>query len=108
MAVRLRPHAFTRRHTVIGALIVLVVVGGGGAWALTRSSSSTAATPTLVSVTTSTIRQSVSATGTLEPAHRADLTFAVSGTVTSLPVVVGDTARAGAVLATVDTSSLKT
>jgi multidrug efflux pump subunit AcrA (membrane-fusion protein) len=106
--VRLRPHAFTRRHTIIGAAIVLVVVGGGGAWALTRSSSSTAATPTLVSVSTGTIRQSVSATGTLEPAHRADLTFAVSGTVTSLPVVVGDTVRAGAVLATVDTSSLKT
>jgi multidrug efflux pump subunit AcrA (membrane-fusion protein) len=108
MTVRLRPHAFTRRHTIIGAVIVLVVVGGGGAWALTRSSSSTAATPTLVTVSTGTIRQSVSATGTLEPAHRADLTFAVSGTVTSLPVVVGDTVRAGAVLATVDTSSLKT
>jgi multidrug efflux pump subunit AcrA (membrane-fusion protein) len=106
--VRLRPHAFTRRHTIIGVVIVLLVVGGGGTWAVTRSSSSTAATPTLVSVTTSTIRQSVSATGTLEPAHRADLTFAVSGTVTSLPVVVGDTVSAGAVLATVDTSSLKT
>ena len=106
--MRLRPHAFTRRHTIIGAVIVLVVVGAGGAWAVTRSSSSTAATPTLVSVTTGTIRQSVSATGTLEPAHRADLTFAVSGTVTSLPFVVGDTVRAGAVLATVDTSSLKT
>jgi macrolide-specific efflux system membrane fusion protein len=106
--VRLRPHAFTRRHTTIGAVIVLLVVGGGGAWAVTRSSSSTAATPTLVSVTTSTIRQTVSATGTLEPAHRADLTFAVSGTVTSLPVVVGDKVRSGAVLATVDTSSLET
>jgi multidrug efflux pump subunit AcrA (membrane-fusion protein) len=108
MTVRLRPHAFTRRHTIIGAVIVLLVVGGGGAWVVTRPASSTAAAPTLVSVTTSTIRQSVSATGTLEPAHRADLTFAVSGTVTSLPVVVGDTVRAGAVLATVDTSSLET
>jgi len=108
MTVRLRPHAFTRRHTIIGAVIVLLVVGGGGAWVVTRPTSSTAAAPTLVSVTTSTIRQSVSATGTLEPAHRADLTFAVSGTVTSLPVVVGDTVRAGAVLATVDTSSLET
>src|SRR5665647_666528 len=108
MTVRLRPHAFTRRHTIIAAVIVLLVVGGGGAWVVTRPTSSTAAAPTLVSVTTSTIRQSVSATGTLEPAHRADLTFAVSGTVTSLPVVVGDTVRAGAVLATVDTSSLET
>ena len=74
--MRLRPHAFKRRHTIVAAVIALVVVGGGGAWAATRSSSSTAATPTLVSVTTGTIRQSVSATGTLEPAHRADLTFA--------------------------------
>jgi len=88
--------------------MALVVVGGGGAWTATRASTTKAATPTLVTATTSTIRQSVSATGTLEPAHRADLTFAVSGTVTSLPVVVGDTVRAGAVLATVDTSSLKT
>jgi len=106
--VRLRPHAFTRRHTIIGVVMALVVVGGGGAWIATRSSTTEAATSTLVTATTSTIRQSVSATGTLEPAHRADLTFAVSGTVTSLPVVVGDTVKAGAVLATVDTSSLKT
>jgi multidrug efflux pump subunit AcrA (membrane-fusion protein) len=106
--VRLRPHAFTRRHTIIGIVMALVVVGGGGAWAAARSSTPKAATPTLVTATTGTIRQSVSATGTLEPAHRGDLTFAVSGTVTSLPVVVGDTVKAGAVLATVDTSSLKT
>lgn len=106
--MRLRPHAFTRRHTIVGVVIALVVVGGGGAWAATRSSTTKAAAPTLVTATTSTIRQSVSATGTLEPAHRADLTFAVSGTVTSLPVVVGDTVKAGAVLATVDPSSLKT
>jgi len=106
--VRLRPHAFTRRHTIIAVVVALVVVGGGGVWAVTRSSSSTAAAPTLVSVTSGTIRQSVSATGTLGPAHRADLTFAVSGTVTSVPAAAGDRVRAGAVLATVDTANLKT
>jgi len=104
--VRLRPHALTRRHTIVAVVVALVVVGGGGAWAVTRSSSSTTAAPTLVSVTSGTIRQSVSATGTLEPAHRADLTFAVSGTVTSVPVAAGDRVRAGAVLATVDTANL--
>jgi macrolide-specific efflux system membrane fusion protein len=62
----------------------------------------------MVTASTSTIRQSVSATGTLEPAHRSDLSFAVSGTVTSVPAVVGDKVKAGAVLATVNTSSLKT
>ena len=106
--MRLRPHAFTRRHTIIGAVMALVVVGGGGAWTAARSSATKAATPTLVTATTSTIRQSVSATGTLEPAHRSDLTFAVSGTVTSLPVVAGDKVRAGAVLARVDSASLQT
>ena len=105
--MRLRPHAFTRRHTIIAVVVALVVVGGGAAWVATRSSSSTAAAPTLVAVTSGTIRQSVSASGTLEPAHRADLTFAVSGTVTSVPVAAGDKVRSGAVLATVDTASLK-
>ncbi|HEX7535461.1 MAG TPA: biotin/lipoyl-binding protein [Dermatophilaceae bacterium] len=106
--MRLRLHATTRRHTIIGVVLALVVVGGGGAWAATRSSTAKAATPTLVTATTSTIRQSVSASGTIEPAHRADLTFTVSGKVTSLPVAAGDRVRAGAVLATVDTSTLKT
>ena len=106
--MRLRPHAFTRRHTIIAVLVALVVVGGGAAWVATRSSSSTAAAPTLVAVTSGTIRQSVSASGTLEPANRADLTFAVSGTVTSVPVAAGDKVRSGAVLATVGNPSLKT
>ena len=106
--MRLRPHALTRRHTIIAVVVALVVVGGGAAWVATRSSSSTTAAPTLVAVTSGTIRQSVSASGTLEPAHRADLTFAVSGTVTSVPVAAGDKVRSGAVLATVDTASLKT
>jgi len=71
-----------------------------------RSSSSDAAAPTLVAATTSTIRQSVSATGTIQPASRADLTFAVSGTVTSVPVAVGDQVKVGTTLATVDSASL--
>jgi RND family efflux transporter MFP subunit len=62
----------------------------------------------LVTATTSTIRQSVSATGTLQPAHRADLSFAVSGTVTSLRVSVGDQVKVGTVLATVDSTGLQT
>jgi multidrug efflux pump subunit AcrA (membrane-fusion protein) len=106
--VRVRAPAFTRQRTIIAVVVTLVVVGGGGAWAATRSSSATTAAPTLVSVTNGTIRQSVSASGTIQPAHRADLTFAVGGTVTSVPVAAGEQVRAGAVLATLDTASLKT
>jgi multidrug efflux pump subunit AcrA (membrane-fusion protein) len=104
--VRLRAPAFKRRHTIIAVVIGLVIVGGGGAWAATRSSS-TAAAPTLVSATSSTIRDSVSASGTIQPAQRADLSFAVSGTVTSLPVAAGDQVKVGTVLAKVDSASLQ-
>jgi multidrug efflux pump subunit AcrA (membrane-fusion protein) len=93
----------------MAAVVALVVVGGGGALAsvaATRSSSEVA-TPTLVTATSSTIRQSVSASGTIQPAHRADLTFAVSGTVNSVPVAAGDQVRAGTTLATVDSASLQ-
>ena len=107
--MRLKALAFKGiRPTVLAFIIAVVAVGGVGAWALKRSSSSNAATPTLVTATTSTIRQSVSATGTLEPAHRADLAFLVSGTVTSLPAAVGDKVKVGAVLATVDSAGLQT
>jgi len=88
--------------------VALLAAGGVGVWTVTRPSSSDAAVPTLVSATTSTIRQSVSATGTLEPAHRADLSFVVSGTVTSVPVAVGDVVKVGTVLAKVDSAALQT
>jgi membrane fusion protein, macrolide-specific efflux system len=107
--VRLRAPIFKgRRPTIVGLTLALVVVGGVGAWAVRQSSSSDAATPTLISATTSTIRQSVAATGTIQPANRADLSFSVSGTVTSVPVAVGDQVKAGTVLATVDSASLAT
>ena len=106
--MRLRALAFKRRPTIVGVVVALVAIGSVGAWAATHSASSDAATPTLVTATTSTIRQSVSATGTLQPAHRADLSFAVSGTVTSLRVSVGDQVKVGTVLATVDSTGLQT
>jgi membrane fusion protein, macrolide-specific efflux system len=108
--VRLRAPVFKgRRRSIVGLAVALaVVVGGVGAWAVNRSSSSDAAAPTLVTATTSTIRQSVSATGTIQPASRADLSFAVSGTVTAVPVAVGDVVKVGTTLATVDSASLKT
>jgi RND family efflux transporter MFP subunit len=96
------------RATIIGIAVALVAVGGVGAWAVMRSTSANTTTPTLVDATTSTIRQSVSATGVIQPARRADLSFAVSGTVTSLPVAAGDPVKVGAILATVDSAGLQT
>lgn len=97
------------RSGVLAAAAVLVVGGGAGAWAMSRSSSS-AATPAtqLVAATSSTYSQSVSASGTIEPKRRADLSFAVSGTVTSVAVTVGQKVAKGAVLAAVDATVLRT
>ena len=105
--MHLRALALKRRHAIVAVVIALVVIGGGGAWAARRSSATDTPAPTLVSATSSTIKQSVSASGTIQPGHRADLSFAVSGTVTSVPVAAGDPVKVGATLATVDSTSLQ-
>ena len=100
-----------RRLLVLGVLGVLGVVavlaaGGGVAWWLLRPAAQEATTPVVMPVTSSTQRQTVSATGTVEPAARADLSFAVSGEVTEVLVAEGDVVTAGQALAAVDDSLL--
>lgn len=99
-----------KRRWVAIAVVVIVVGGGGtGAWALTQSgSSATSATTTLVAATTGDIQNSVSTTGTIEPAQDDVLTFSVSGTITSVPAAVGTRVTKGQVLATVDSTTLHT
>jgi macrolide-specific efflux system membrane fusion protein len=96
-----------RRWAVLVAIFVLVCAGGGVAWAATRGKASASTSTTTVTVSSSTVSQSVTTTGTIEPAQEADLSFAVSGTVTSVPVSVGDKVKKGQELAKVGTSSLK-
>jgi macrolide-specific efflux system membrane fusion protein len=86
---------------------VLIVVGGGatGAWLLTRDPSA-ASTPVTATVSTQTVQQTVAATGTIEPAHSADLDFEVQGTVTGVYVEAGDKVEKNQVLARIGTSSL--
>jgi len=64
------------------------------------------ATTTTEIVSTGTIRQSVSASGTLAPADEQSLDFAVSGTVTHVDAKQGQRVRKGQVLATVDSAAL--
>jgi multidrug efflux pump subunit AcrA (membrane-fusion protein) len=95
-----------RRWAIAGALVVLLGAGGGVAWAATRGSTTATTTSTTVTVAASTVSQSVTTTGTIEPAHEADLSFAVTGTVTGVPVAVGDKVTKGQALARVGTSDL--
>ena len=53
------------------------------------------------------VRETLARAGTLEPAGRADLSFATSGTVESVRVRPGQRVRAGAVLGTLDDTSLR-
>lgn len=106
MAERRSAHRW--RVLVPLAVLVIAIVGAGGAWAATRSKTPTtgAATTRLVSVTTGTIQQAVSTSGTIEPATTSELSFGSAGKVTAVKVGVGTHVRSGSVLATMDSATL--
>lgn len=72
---------------------------------MTRDSSA-ATEPTTYTVTASTMKDTVTASGTVEPRHSADLDFEVSGTVTGVYVAEGDRVSKGQALARVDDDAL--
>lgn len=88
--------------------MVLVLVAGSGAWLLFRGDDGEAATAATTAVVTSTtIQQTVSASGTVEAAKTADLDFDVSGRVTHVWVAAGDKVTKGQRLAEVDATALR-
>ncbi len=100
-----------RRVRLLAVLIVpCAAVVGAGSWLMRdRSGSSATSAPQNLTVAAAitTLRQSVSATGTLAPAHEADLSFGSSGTVTDVNVAMGDRVTAGQVLARIDPTDLE-
>jgi macrolide-specific efflux system membrane fusion protein len=103
-----------RRRAVIAVVAVVAVVAAGGAglgtWLATRTTASkpvVQVTTETAAVTTGTMQQTVSASGTIEPADQADLDFAVSGKVTAVKVTAGQKVRVGEILATVNASALR-
>jgi membrane fusion protein, macrolide-specific efflux system len=94
---------------LVGAVVVVLAGAGVGTWLATESSGAATGITTrttLQTVATGTISQTVSSSGTIEPANQANLNFAVSGRVTAVSVSVGQTVSAGQALATVDDTSL--
>jgi macrolide-specific efflux system membrane fusion protein len=104
------PSAWRRyRWPIIGAAVVIVAAAIALPLWLTSGSSTAGGlsiTTVTVPVTTGTIQQTVTSSGTIEPASQANLNFAVSGVVTGVNVKAGQTVTAGQVLATVDTTAL--
>ncbi len=101
----------TARPWLSGAVAVVLIGGGIAAYVWTGGSSGTAAsaqaTTRLVSVTSGTVRQSVSTTGTLTPADEEDVSFGSAAEITSVRVTQGDKVTKGQVLGTIATLALK-
>jgi membrane fusion protein, macrolide-specific efflux system len=105
--MRARLARLAHRPLVVAAAVVVVLALGGGTYLLVSSNDpKSAASYRLVTASSGTIKQSVSSTGTIEPAEQDELNFAVSGEVTSVRVAEGDKVNAGDVLATVDSAEL--
>jgi membrane fusion protein, macrolide-specific efflux system len=92
-----------------GACIVVAGLATGLSLAFIGGSTATGLviTSEVVKATTGTIKQTVTTSGTLEPASEATMNFGVSGTVTAVDVKAGQTVTAGQVLATVGTTALQ-
>lgn len=92
----------------VSAVVLVALVAAGTWWFGIRDASAaseTAMTRT-VAASLATMQKSVGGSGTLTPSVQQDVSFAVSGTVTAVPVAVGQTVAAGQTLATVDTLQL--
>ncbi|HEY4408358.1 MAG TPA: biotin/lipoyl-binding protein [Acidimicrobiia bacterium] len=97
----------TRSIVLYTTLAVAVVGAGGLAYGAIDSSGSSSSSKTatrLVSATTGTVSQTVSATGTVQPATSLDLNFATGGVLTAVNVKAGDKVKINQVLATIDPS----
>jgi macrolide-specific efflux system membrane fusion protein len=98
-----------RRPVVAIPVVVMMTAAIWLGYSSGQHSTATASTstPRLVTVSTGAIRQTVAASGTLEPATTADLNFAVSGQVTAVDVKAGQTVTQGTVLASVNSAALQ-
>jgi multidrug efflux pump subunit AcrA (membrane-fusion protein) len=92
----------------IVAGVVLVVAGGSiGAWAVTRPTPSATSSHRLFPAVRTTLSQTLSATGTIEPTTTDTLSFNASGQVTNVYATVGQRVTAGQNLATMESASLQ-
>ena len=85
-------------------VVLMLVVGGYESVANAQSSGSTVTKYAVAAVTQGTIIDTVSGTGQVGTSNQVELTSSVSGNLTSLPVIEGQSVTAGQVIATIDSS----
>lgn len=93
----------------VAALIAVGVWYGFFRNGSSKSAAAPGAAPTQQTFTVSrgTLQQTVTASGTIEPASTEDLNFTSPGTVTAVDVQAGQTVKAGQVLASLDSAQLQ-
>lgn len=94
----------TRRRRILLGIGLVVVIAAVLLWVVRGAGAEPA--PRLATASVGTVREEISAVGTIAPGQRADLSFGVSGRVTAVNAAVGQQVPAGTVLATVDAASL--
>jgi multidrug efflux pump subunit AcrA (membrane-fusion protein) len=95
-----------RRAIPAGAVAILVV--GGTAMVRANASANPIDTYRTTTVTTGSVEQRLDLTGSVQRVNQVSQSFAVSGTVSSVSVAVGDKVGSGQTLATLDTRPLNT
>ncbi|HQZ00208.1 MAG TPA: biotin/lipoyl-binding protein [Propionicimonas sp.] len=108
-AKKRRFHLSWKTWLVIGLATLLVVGVGVGTWLVLRPKGNAAGRSfsQTAEATVATQTLSVSLDGTLSPSKQSDVSFGVSGTVTSVKVKAGDKVTKGDKLAAIDNSSLE-
>ena len=99
-----------RRHPWISGIVAALVLAGAGLGTYfgvrDDTPAAAATTSNVITVNTGTIRQTVSASGTVAPANQENLNFSVSGQVTRVSVSEGQRVKKGQTLATINSASL--
>ncbi|NTW89985.1 MAG: efflux RND transporter periplasmic adaptor subunit [Candidatus Moranbacteria bacterium] len=93
-----------KKTKIVWIVILVILIGGTTAWFSTRPPKKLYETE---KVSRTTVAQTVSVTGELVPREYADLSFTGVGTVEKVLVSRGDAVKAGQVIATLDTSVLR-
>ena len=97
----------SRPRIALPAVVIVVAAASLGAWAATRSTGSAGPAYRLFPAATTTIRQALSTSGTIQPATTDTLSFSAAGQVTAVDVQVGQRVTTGQTLAAMDSPSLK-
>ncbi len=94
------------RPRVVALVMVLLAGASVGTWMGLRSTASTLSYQLVPAIST-TLSQTLSVTGTIEPATTSTLSFSAQGTVTAVDVTVGQHVTDGQVLATMSSPTLQ-